>query len=101
MGHPEKLLDLFDFIDTDQSGEVTETEFLEGICHLSLLDVPVETTQMLQMLRHHKRRLTEVRRDILAELANMKRILNTASDDKPNPAKKPENELVLSERFEM
>merc|ERR1740138_67622 len=54
---PDKLVDLFEFLDVDGSGELTETEFVEGVSHLALMNVPVETTQILQLLRHNRRKV--------------------------------------------
>jgi voltage-gated sodium channel len=54
---PDKLVDLFEFLDLDGSGELTEVEFVEGVSHLALMNVPVETTQTLQLLRHQRRKV--------------------------------------------
>merc|ERR1740121_88158 len=51
---PEKLADLqsfFEFLDLDGSRTISEDEFVEGVCYLSLTNVPLETTQILQMLK--------------------------------------------------
>merc|ERR1712196_308717 len=48
---PDKLVDLFEFLDVDGSGELSEVEFVEGVSHMALMHIPVETTQILQLLR--------------------------------------------------
>merc|ERR1711953_910975 len=58
---PDKLVDLFDFLDLDGSGELSKIEFIDGVCHLALQNVPVETTQMLQLLRHQRRQIGQMR----------------------------------------
>jgi voltage-gated sodium channel len=49
--HSDKLIDLFDFLDQDGSGHVDQHEFVDGVCHLALSRVPIETTQTLSLLR--------------------------------------------------
>merc|ERR1712060_822964 len=60
---PDKLVDLFDFLDLDGSGELSEVEFVDGVCHLALQNVPVETTQILQLLRHQRRQIGQLRNE--------------------------------------
>ncbi|CAK0854911.1 unnamed protein product [Prorocentrum cordatum] len=52
---PALLSDLFEFLDVDDSGELDEQEFENGVCHLALSSgmqgVSIESTQMIQMLR--------------------------------------------------
>jgi hypothetical protein len=50
----EKLIEIFEFLDDDNSGEINEDEFVGGVCQMALSSVPVETTQMLGHLRHIK-----------------------------------------------
>lgn len=52
---PGRLIDVFDFLDMDGSGDVTKTEFVDGVCSLVVSSVPIETTQILQLVRqtHH------------------------------------------------
>jgi len=56
---PEKLQDVFDFLDVDQSGEIDKSEFVDGVCTLVVSTVPIETTQILQLLRQTHRVLVE------------------------------------------
>jgi len=53
----DQLMDLFDFFDMDRSGKVEQEEFVEGVFHLALSNVPAETTQTLHILRMIQRRL--------------------------------------------
>ena len=56
----EKLVDLFEFLDIDNSGTVNEDEFVQGVCHLAMSTVPVETTQTLNLLKLNLKLLAEV-----------------------------------------
>jgi len=46
-----QIVEVCDYLDVDRSGEVDESEFIDGILSLMLQTVPIETTQMLQLLR--------------------------------------------------
>jgi voltage-gated sodium channel len=63
----DQLVDLFEFLDADDSGTVDQQEFLHGISHLlsteSLHSVPIETTQALHLLRSQSKVL-EIIRDL-------------------------------------
>jgi voltage-gated sodium channel len=52
---PTKLLEMFEFLDNDQSGEITKDEFVDGVCSLVVSAVPIETTQILQLTRQTHR----------------------------------------------
>jgi Ca2+-binding EF-hand superfamily protein len=56
----EKLVDLFEFLDIDNSGTVNEDEFVQGVGHLAMSTVPVETTQTLNLLKLNLRLIAEV-----------------------------------------
>ncbi|CAK0869048.1 unnamed protein product [Prorocentrum cordatum] len=47
----DQIVDVCSYLDADRSGEIDQGEFVDGIFNLMLQSVPVETTQMLQMLR--------------------------------------------------
>jgi hypothetical protein len=47
----EQILDAFDFLDTDMSGELDCKEFVEGVLVLVLSAVPMETAQILHLTR--------------------------------------------------
>jgi len=52
---PAKLLEMFGFLDNDQSGDITRDEFVDGVCSLVVSSVPIETTQILQLMRQTHR----------------------------------------------
>jgi hypothetical protein len=58
----DKLKDLFQFLDMDGSGTVEKDEFVDGIMHLTLQSVPIETTQTLQLLRAQQKVISEMHR---------------------------------------
>ncbi|CAK0847184.1 unnamed protein product [Prorocentrum cordatum] len=62
---PSKLLDIFDFLDANQSGVIERQEFFEGICHLVVSSVPLETTQILQLVRKSHDMLSDLSRAFL------------------------------------
>jgi voltage-gated sodium channel len=47
----DKLIDFFNFLDDDDSGEIDEDEFVSGVAHLAFSNVSIETTQILQLVR--------------------------------------------------
>ena len=48
---PKHLVDMFEFLDKDNSGGVEKDEFIDGVCCLALSSLSVETLQTLQLLR--------------------------------------------------
>lgn len=56
--------DLFDLLDVDQGGTLSQAEFLEGLLNLLLLDVPIWAIQALKLLRPMRQRLIDMARDI-------------------------------------
>jgi Ca2+-binding EF-hand superfamily protein len=61
---PETLLDLYEALDGDQSGQVDMKEFVEGIVSLALSEVPIETTKMLHHLRTQKGKIGNVEQQL-------------------------------------
>lgn len=57
--NPARMLDLFEALDVDNSGDLNEAEFVEGMCCVAVAEMPRETMQVLQLLRSLRR---EVRR---------------------------------------
>mmetsp|Transcript_102889 Transcript_102889/g.300199 ORF Transcript_102889/g.300199 Transcript_102889/m.300199 type:complete len:632 (+) Transcript_102889:81-1976(+) len=49
--NPARMLDLFEALDSDSSGDLSEPEFVDGLCYVALADIPRETMQMLHLLR--------------------------------------------------
>jgi voltage-gated sodium channel len=60
----DKLKDLFQFLDMDGSGTVDKAEFVDGIMHLMLQDIPIETTQTLQLLRAQQAAIESLHKQI-------------------------------------
>merc|ERR1712216_496258 len=48
---PKEVLAFFDTLDVDGSGELEEDEFVEGVLNYMMSDVPIQTQQMLKLLR--------------------------------------------------
>merc|ERR1719329_1328281 len=48
---PEQVLEFFETLDVDGSGEVEEQEFVDGVVQILLSEVPIETQQTMKLLR--------------------------------------------------
>jgi hypothetical protein len=60
----EQLVELYDYLDSDGSGGIDEAEFVNGIFSLMFQSVPIETTQMLHLLRSNSEALHKIQRRI-------------------------------------
>lgn len=69
--NPARMVDLFEALDADQSGDLSESEFVEGLSSVALSDVPLETMQTLHLLRTLRK---EVRRGQIDTRRSMFRI---------------------------
>merc|ERR1719277_343214 len=58
----DHLIEVCEALDADGSGAIDETEFIDGIFSLVLQTVPIETTQMLQLLRSQGDTLQRIHR---------------------------------------
>ncbi|CAK0819638.1 unnamed protein product, partial [Prorocentrum cordatum] len=58
----DQLVAVCEYLDPDGSGVIDETEFIDGIFTLVLQSVPIETTQILQMLRSQSGVLQSIER---------------------------------------
>jgi len=58
----DQLVELYEYLDVDGSGAVDEKEFTDGIFTLVLQSVPIETTQMLHLLRSNSDMLQRIQR---------------------------------------
>lgn len=47
----ENITDIFDYLDVDGTGELSQMEFVEGLLNLCLLDMPISTMQTLKLLQ--------------------------------------------------
>ncbi len=52
----DSMRDVFDLLDVDECGFLTQMEFVEGLLNLCLLDMPVATMQNMKLLKimHHQ-----------------------------------------------
>merc|ERR1719329_652328 len=48
---PNEVLEFFEALDVDSSGELEEQEFVDGVVNLAMSDMPIATHQMLKLLR--------------------------------------------------
>jgi len=58
----DQLVELYEYLDVDGSGAVDEKEFTDGIFTLVLQSIPIETTQMLHLLRSNSDMLQRIQR---------------------------------------
>jgi len=72
----ESMGDLFQMLDVDEGGTLTQAEFLEGLLNLLLLDVPIWAIQSLKLLRPLRKQSNE----IAESLAELKKFLAYRSD---------------------
>eukprot|EP00927_Polykrikos_kofoidii_P072007 TRINITY_DN68184_c0_g1_i1.p1 TRINITY_DN68184_c0_g1~~TRINITY_DN68184_c0_g1_i1.p1 ORF type:complete len:547 (-),score=84.66 TRINITY_DN68184_c0_g1_i1:470-2110(-) len=54
------MQELFELLDEDQSGDVNEGEFIEGILNVFMRDTPIEIVKMLNLLRAQRRHNLEM-----------------------------------------
>ena len=57
------MSELFDLLDVDETNSLTREEFVEGLLHLVLLEIPPWAVQYLSMLRLIRSQLREVGRN--------------------------------------
>jgi len=57
---PCTLKNAFELMDDDEDGKVDLTEFVRGVFGLAYMEVPIETTHMLEMLRRQSRSVHEI-----------------------------------------
>eukprot|EP00913_Durusdinium_trenchii_P018735 g17605.t1 len=60
----DSMSDLFDLLDVDGGGQLTQSEFVEGLLNLVLLDVPIWTLQSLKLLRLIRNVTTQIDEDL-------------------------------------
>jgi len=57
---PEKIAKLFDVLDDDDSGSITENEFINGLMRLVLIDTDLELAQTKGLVKQGKRSLKRI-----------------------------------------
>jgi hypothetical protein len=65
---PDLLVDLFERLDVDGSGMIDFDEFADGVGHLALMAVPLEITQIIQLLRSERADVAALRTTLEATL---------------------------------
>merc|ERR1712032_1316412 len=60
-----KLKDFFALFDTAGSGRIDQVQWVDGMCHLVLGEVPVETLQMLNLLSLQAKELKDIKAAVL------------------------------------
>jgi len=63
----DRVVDLFDAFDMDCDGRLSEDEFVTGMCHVALANVPIEMTQVLHMVRSCNLQLWRMERRLCTE----------------------------------
>jgi len=76
----DTLKDLFDYLDQDNDGKVASVEFIEGACKLALSNVPIETMQILSLLRQQRAQLVDVH-ELVSELRLLRRSRRSSLQD--------------------
>jgi voltage-gated sodium channel len=74
----DRLKDLFQYLDDDGSGTVDKREFTSGIMNLALQNVPIETTQTLQLLRSHSTALADIQDALLGLIKDVRACQGTS-----------------------
>merc|ERR1712008_72041 len=57
---PEVIAELYDVLDDDDSGSITENEFVNGMMQLALSDVDLELAQIKGLAKQSKRSLKKI-----------------------------------------
>jgi len=73
------VIDLFSTIDTDGSGTVGLQEWEQALLCIALNDAPVESTQVLQLLRQQTKNLNKLEKDLQKLLRKMDSVSGTVS----------------------
>lgn len=60
----DSMADLFEMLDVDEGGTLTQAEFFEGLLHLLLLDVPMWAIQTLKLLRPLRKETIQIAKDL-------------------------------------
>lgn len=84
--NPGRMLDLFDAIDQDKSGDLTEDEFVAGLSCVAISEVPMETMQILHLLRSMRRELVSWKREmrkaqVLENLPSFLKVANNGAGE--------------------
>lgn len=81
----DAMMVLFDILDTDDSGKVDEEEFVEGVLHMAMTDVPVETQQMMKLLRLQRRKMDGLTDKVFELFGTLSRMEASCTNAEPQP----------------
>ncbi|CAE7769753.1 CACNA1H [Symbiodinium sp. CCMP2456] len=70
----ESMADIFDYLDVDGTGQLSQMEFVEGLLNLCLMDMPISTIQSLKLLQLIRGLLGKVDQDITSLKAHVQAI---------------------------
>merc|ERR1719468_561781 len=73
------VAELFEILDVDNSGLVTEEEFIEGIMNFCIFAAPVETIQMLKLIKMMRVEICQVSTDLVSLRSELLRAAATDS----------------------
>merc|ERR1712048_752289 len=76
------MIGLFEILDHDETGQLSTHQFVAGIEHMLLTHVPVETTQMIQLLRGDRHHMIAMASEIEAIGIAVKRLLQHQGSEK-------------------
>ncbi|CAK0790778.1 unnamed protein product [Prorocentrum cordatum] len=60
----DRMKDLFGRLDSGETGNVIMEDYVKGICQIALSDVPVETLQIISLLRVQSRAFDQLHRSL-------------------------------------
>ncbi|CAE6933272.1 CACNA1F [Symbiodinium natans] len=62
----ESMADIFDYLDVDGTGQLSQMEFVEGLLNLCLMDMPISTIQSLKLLQLIRGLVGKVEKEVLS-----------------------------------
>ncbi|OLP87261.1 Voltage-dependent T-type calcium channel subunit alpha-1H [Symbiodinium microadriaticum] len=73
----ESMADIFDYLDVDGTGQLSQMEFVEGLLNLCLMDMPISTIQSLKLLQLIRGLLGKVDKEVTSLKAHVQAIGQT------------------------
>lgn len=71
--HVESLEDLFDMLDVEGKGTLTQAEFADGLLNLLTMDVPVHQMKTFKILQLHTTALDQIKSRLSSLEASLNR----------------------------
>lgn len=56
----DSVMELFDLLDADYSGQIDEDEFVGGVIQMAMTDIPLETRQILKIQRFNTKKIEHI-----------------------------------------